>query len=159
MQIKDDFDAENIQESLAILDDELDQVEEEKPDDEGDEYDAQIRDIIEANSVLRVKVGEISEFVGKAIIKAASLRKQPRATEDHTSDPSVLKKQEDVKDYQRKIMKAKKRIKELQTKLRNSIQYQSQLERDNEISAMQRENKTLEEEARMLKQQNEIQEK
>jgi hypothetical protein len=65
-----DFDPANIKESLDVLDDELDGVEDSRPEDEGDIYDQEIAEVMAANQALRLKVGEISDYVAKAIVKA-----------------------------------------------------------------------------------------
>ena len=70
-----DFDPNNIKDGLDQIDDELDLIEDEKPENNGDPTDQEIEDVMKANQELRIKVGEISEFVGQAILKAQVIRK------------------------------------------------------------------------------------
>ena len=65
-----DFDPENIQEGLNMIDNELDAIEDSRPENEGEPTDSEIDEVMRANQELRVKVGEISEFVAQAIVKA-----------------------------------------------------------------------------------------
>jgi len=65
-----DFDPNNIKDGLDVIDDELDLIEDERPENDGDPTDQEIEDVMKATQELRIKVGEISEFVGQAILKA-----------------------------------------------------------------------------------------
>ena len=68
-----DFDPSNIKASLDLIDKELNAIEDEKPGDEGNQIDIEINEIMQANSSLWQKVGEISSIVGKAIEKAKEI--------------------------------------------------------------------------------------
>ncbi len=65
-----DFDEYNIKDSLNQLDEEMNRVEDQRPEDDGDRYDDEIWELMTANGNLRRKVHEISEMVASAIVKA-----------------------------------------------------------------------------------------
>lgn len=65
-----DFDEYNIKESLNQLDEEMNRVEDQKPEEDGDRYDDEIWELMTANANLWRKVHEISEMVAQAIVKA-----------------------------------------------------------------------------------------
>ena len=48
----------------------MNKVEDQRPEDEGDRYDEEIRELMEANANLWWKVHDISDLVSSAIIKA-----------------------------------------------------------------------------------------
>lgn len=68
-----DFDETNIPHGLDELDEEMNQIEEQKPSEEGDKWDEEINDLIQANKELRGKVYDISEMVAQAIVKAKQI--------------------------------------------------------------------------------------
>jgi len=68
-----DFDEYNIKDSLADLDEEMNRVEDQRPEDEGDRYDEEIWELMTANANLRRKVHEISEMVAHAIVNAKQI--------------------------------------------------------------------------------------
>ena len=65
-----DFDEYNIKDSLNQIDEEMNKVEDQRPEDEGDRYDEEIRELMEANANIWWKVHDISDMVDSAIIKA-----------------------------------------------------------------------------------------
>lgn len=58
-----DFDEYNIKDSLNQLDEEMNRVEDQRPEDDGDRYDDEIWELMTANGNLWRKVHEISEMV------------------------------------------------------------------------------------------------
>ena len=58
-----DFDEYNIKDQLHQLDEEMNRIEDQCPENDGDKYDDEISELMSANASLRKKVHEISELV------------------------------------------------------------------------------------------------
>ena len=94
-----DFDPDNIKEGLDLIDDELDAIEDERPENDGDPTDQEIEDVMWANQELWIKVGEISDFVGQAILKAQQIRKNNMVAVPEIENNELRERNTQIRQY------------------------------------------------------------
>lgn len=105
--------------------------------DEALEEDAETEELIQANKLLRDKVGTVLDLVISAVDKADSIRKHITTHRDKPDDPELNSKLKEINRYQKAIMKMKYpmvkqnyKAKEMQDEIKDLLSEIEKLEQD-----------------------------
>jgi len=138
-----DFDPLTVKDGLEAIDLEMVDIDQNMPSIEYDRDDYETEELMKANKILREKVGQITDLVVSAIMKASNLKKQITTHRDKPNDPEQEKKLGVLNKYQKSIMTMKKKIKALKVRYQ-SISYKEK------VTALQNQIKIEEEEIKKL---------
>ena len=144
-----DFDPLTVKDGLDAIDLEMADIEENMPSIEYDQDDYETEELMKANKILRLKVGQITDLVVQAIKKASSIKKQINTHREKPSDPELKRKLETIAKYQKNIHHMKKKLKSLRVK-------NSNISFKDKVVGLQNEIKTQEEELLKIEEQNAV---
>lgn len=143
LTITNDFDVMTVTEGLDDIDIMLDVLEKDIPEDVYEGVDFDVEEMMKANRALRDKIHDISEMVITAIQKASKLKKQIITHRDPPPDPGVNDRLKEIKNYQLKIMKCKRKIKALNIRLENLADTERISSEENKLKIIDAEIKEL----------------
>jgi predicted peroxiredoxin len=143
LTITNDFDVLTVTEGLDDIDIMLDVLEKDIPEDVYEGIDFDVEEMMKANRALRDKIHDISEMVITAIQKASKLKKQIITHRDPPPDPGVNDRLKEIKNYQLKIMKCKRKIKALNIRLENLADTERISSEENKLKIIDAEIKEL----------------
>jgi hypothetical protein len=148
-QPNSDFDPLSVKDGLDAIDLEIADIDQYMPSIEYDQDDYETEELMKANKILRLKVGQITDLVVQAIKKASNIKKQINTHRKKPNDPELNKKLAIIAKYQKNIQQMKKKIVGLKVRY-NSISYKDR------VVKIQNEIKTEEEELVKIEEQNAI---
>ena len=134
---------------MDAIDIEMADIEEQMPSIEYDEEEYETEELMKANKILRLKVGQITDLVVQAIKKASSIKKQIFTHREKPSDPELKRKLETIAKYQKNIHHLKRKLKSLRVK-------NSNISFKDKVVGLQNEIKTQEESCLQIEEQNAV---